>query len=309
MLCKLNVSLSLYEKYRQWQSDLQKIIWLIVPKFSLEMWKQLPRRSRSLCRIQKIFPLSKGFHCQRKNEIWKLWNSFPRWRGWALLCDRSALGTSAERSPAATKTNQLYFTNTSGMLHKYFRKSPQILQKVSMNTSLNATKANQLYFTNTSGNAPKILHDHSKYTSQYAPWILHKMFHKYFRKVSKNTAENSPQTLQKMLYKYFRKLSTNTSENSLWILQKILHNMLQVYFRECSINTSENAAWILRKYSMECTVLECLRNLPRPQILKIGVLSLIWGSATHPPQKLTAPIVPILQRTYTEICGNGKYET
>ena len=236
------------------------------------MWKQLPRRSRSLCRIQKIFPLSKGFHCQRKNEIWKLWNSFPRWRGRALLCDRSALGTSAERSPAATKTNQLYFTNTSG-------------------------------------NAPKILHDHSKYTSQYAPWILHKMFHKYFRKVSTNTAENSPQTLQKMLYKYFRKLSTNTSENSLWILQKILHNMLQVYFRECSINTSENAAWILRKYSMECTVLECLRNLPRPQILKIGVLSLIWGSATHPPQKLTAPIVPILQRTYTEICGNGKYET
>ena len=130
-----------------------------------------------------------------------------------------------------------------------------------------------------------------------------------------NTEDRATQPMEdggwvsQMLYKYFRKLSPNTSENSLWILQKILHNMLQVYFRECSMNTSENAAWILRKCSMESTVLECLRNLPRPQILKIGVLSLIWGSATHPPQKLTAPIVPISQRTYTEICGNGKYET
>ena len=108
----------------------------------------------------------------------------------------------------------------------------------------------------------------------------------------------------------------NPSERIEQILQKMLHE----YLRKCSMNTSEK---VTRYTSENCpqfpetsllggnkkyTVLECLRKLPRPQILKIGVLSLIWGSATHLPQKLTAPIVPILQRTYIKMCGDGKFE-
>ena len=89
-----------------------------------QLWCNAKPRKELLSDL-KFFPLSplacvlKGFFFFRgKYEMWTLPILFSETlsRGWALLCDRSAVGTSAERSPAATKNQR------PAPLHGYFRK-------------------------------------------------------------------------------------------------------------------------------------------------------------------------------------------